>query len=131
MSNKQKGIVGTPGPSYRRGGGFDGFREGTHEAVNVGHGNFVLAERIVAILESGSLPMKRLRERAAEENMLVDATAGRKTRSVVVTDSRHVVLSALAPATLHERLQEMVGVGGRVSALSAAQREREEGEFVS
>lgn len=122
MSNKQKGIFPPLGserefrPTERLYGG---------QAVNVGHGNFLLAERIVAILESGSLPMKRLREKAAEENMLVDATAGRKTRSIVVTDSRHVVLSALAPGTLQERLQE-----GRLLP-SAAQRELEEGEFVS
>ena len=63
--------------------------------VNVGHGNFVVAGRIIAILESGSLPSKRMREKATEDNLLVDATAGRKTRSLVVTDSRHVILSAL------------------------------------
>lgn len=92
--------------------------------VNIGHGNFLLAERIVAILASGSLPTKRLREKAAEDNLLLDATAGRKTRSLVVTDSRHVVLSALAPGKLQERLSDR-------SAKSAAQREMEEGEFVS
>ena len=93
--------------------------------INVGHGNFILASRIIAILESGSLPMKRLRERASETNMLIDATAGRKTRSVIVIDSHHVVLSALAPNTLQERLQQ-----GR-QWLSPAQLELEEGEFVS
>ncbi len=93
--------------------------------VNVGHGNFVLVGRIVAILESGSLPMKRLRDKALEEGFLVDATAGRKTRSLVVTDTRHLILSALAPQTLQERLQEDRGV------LSTARMELEEGEFVS
>ena len=93
--------------------------------INVGHGNFLLVERIVAILESGSLPMKRLRERALEGNMLVDATAGRKTRSLIVTDSKHVILSALAPHTLQERLQE-----GRLW-MTPAQLEVKEGEFVS
>src|SRR5689334_17892155 len=91
MSNKHTGILA----NQTRG-----------DSINVGHGNFVLMNRIVAILESGSLPMKRLREKALENNMLVDATAGRKTRSLVITDSGHVVLSALAPQTLQERLSE-------------------------
>ena len=93
--------------------------------VNIGFGNFILVARIVAILESGSLPMKRLREKATEQNLLVDATAGRKMRSLIITDSQHVIVSALASQTLHERLQETR------SWLSPAQRELEEGEFVS
>ena len=94
-------------------------------AVNVGHGNFIVGPRIVAILECGSSPMKRLREKAAEENRLVDATAGRKTRSLVITDSNHVVLSALAPHTLQDRLQE------DEPWRDPARVELEEGEFVS
>jgi extracellular matrix regulatory protein A len=74
------------------------------KGMNVGYGNFVLPHRIVAILESGSLPMKRLRERAQQADLLLDATAGRKTRSILVLDSKHVVLSALAPTTLQDRL---------------------------
>jgi extracellular matrix regulatory protein A len=92
MSNKPRGILGeTARP----------------RAVNIGHGNFLIADRIVCILESGSLPMKRLRERSLELNRLVDATAGRKTRSVVVLDSEHLVLSALAPQTLIDRLADI------------------------
>lgn len=72
--------------------------------MNVGYGNFVSPKRIIAILESGSLPMKRLRERSQQSNLLLDATAGRKTRSLIVLDSNHVVLSALAPSTLQDRL---------------------------
>lgn len=109
MSNKYNAILG---------------KEKSPVTVNVGHGNFLLSDRIVAILESGSLPMKRLREKASDENMLVDATAGRKTRSLVVTDSRHVILSALAPHTLQERLHD-----GRL--MSKAQLELEDGEFAS
>lgn len=93
--------------------------------VNVGHGNFIVGGRVVAILESGSLPMKRLREKAVEQNLLVDATAGRKMRSLIVTDSNHVILSALAPQTVQERLQE-----GQ-NWLSPAQIELDEGEFIS
>ncbi|MBY0369616.1 DUF370 domain-containing protein [bacterium] len=77
--------------------------------INVGYGNFVRPHRIVAILESGSLPMKRLREKSQQANLLLDATAGRKTRSLVILDSHHVVLSALAPQTLHERLDNHRG----------------------
>jgi len=94
--------------------------------VNVGHGNFLLATRIVAILESGSMPNKRLRQRASDDNLLIDATAGRKTRALLVTDSRHVVLSALSPQTLQERLKD-----GHAPYSSAADRELEEGEFAS
>ncbi len=97
MSNKHRGILANaPSGTLSR-----------PRALNVGHGNFLVTDRIVAILESGSLPMKRLRERSLELNRLVDATAGRKTRSLVVLDSEHVILSALAPQTLFERLQEI------------------------
>ena len=115
MSNKVKGVSGNPRTA--------------HNTLNVGHGNFFMRDRVVAILESGSLPMKRLREKASERNLLVDATAGRKTRSLVITDSHHVILSALAPHTLQDRAQEEssgLAVGG-----DPARIEWEEGEFVS
>ena len=73
-------------------------------SMNVGYGNLVRPERIVAILEAKSLPVKRLRDRAVEENRLIDATAGRKMRSLIVIDSGHVVLSALSPQALDDRL---------------------------
>lgn len=90
--------------------------------MNVGHGNFVLPSRVVAILESGSLPMKRLRDKAQNTDLLLDATAGRKTRSLVILDSKHVVLSALAPQTLHDRL---------TSSLRPGVSEKEGSELVS
>lgn len=93
--------------------------------INVGHGNYVVASQVVAILESGSLPVRRQRDNALKANLLVDATAGRKTRSVIVTCSNHVVLSTLAPETIQDRLQTTIG------AASAARLEVEEGEFVS
>ncbi len=94
--------------------------------INVGYGNFVLPQRIVAILESGSLPMKRLRERSAQASLLLDATAGRKTRSLIVLDSRHIVLSALAPQTLHDRL-----VDSTPPAITSDLLEWQGGELVS
>ena len=93
--------------------------------INIGYGNYVLPKRIVAILESGSLPMKRLRERSLEACLLLDATAGRKTRSLIVLDSKHVVLSALAPQTLHDRLLE------NTRSKDAGLAEIEGGELVS
>lgn len=77
---------------------------GEPRVISVGHTNFVVAERIVALLGANSLPVKRMREKATIEGRLVDATAGRKMRSVIVMDSGHVVLSALATQTLQERV---------------------------
>jgi regulator of extracellular matrix RemA (YlzA/DUF370 family) len=98
---------------------------GSKGMLNLGHDNFVRSERIVAIMEASSLPMKRLREKAAQESRLIDATAGRRTKAVLVTDTQHVFLSALSPHTLQDRLME------RESFPSLAQLEMEEGEFAS
>ncbi|HEV8472086.1 MAG TPA: extracellular matrix/biofilm biosynthesis regulator RemA family protein [Methylomirabilota bacterium] len=72
--------------------------------VNVGHGNVVLAHQIVAIVALDSLPVKRLIESAKGSTKLVDATNGRRTRAVIVTESDHLILSSLEPATLAQRL---------------------------
>ncbi len=72
--------------------------------INIGFGNTVVANRIVAIVTPGSAPMKRLREEAKSEHRLVDATQGRKTRAIIITDSNHVILSAVQPETLSQRL---------------------------
>jgi hypothetical protein len=71
--------------------------------VNVGFGNTVPAERIIAIVGNDSLPVKRSITEAREKQMLIDATQGRKTRAVVYTDSSHLVLSALQPETIANR----------------------------
>jgi regulator of extracellular matrix RemA (YlzA/DUF370 family) len=78
-------------------------RQVTH-LVNVGHGNVVVAEQIVAIVALDSLPVKRLIENAKGSTKLVDATNGRRTRAVIVTGSDHLILSSLEPATLAQRL---------------------------
>jgi regulator of extracellular matrix RemA (YlzA/DUF370 family) len=72
--------------------------------VNVGHGNVVLAHQIVAIVALDSLPVKRLIESVKGSAKLVDATNGRRTRAVIVTESDHLILSSLEPATLAQRL---------------------------
>jgi len=74
------------------------------QLLNVGFGNVVVASRIVAIVSPGSAPIKRLKEDAKEQGRLIDATYGRKTRAIVVTDSNHVILSAINPETAAGRL---------------------------
>ena len=76
----------------------------TTRLVSVGHGNVVVADRIVAIVGLDSLPVKRLIESAKGSTKLVDATNGRRTRAVIVTESDHLILSSLEPATLAQRL---------------------------
>ncbi|MBD5553369.1 MAG: DUF370 domain-containing protein [Desulfovibrio sp.] len=71
--------------------------------VNVGFGNYVLNCRVIGIFDPASSPMKRLREDARSEGRLIDATQGRKTRSILVTDSNHLILSALQPETISQR----------------------------
>ena len=71
--------------------------------VNIGFGNFVSDIRIVSIVLPESAPVKRLAQDAREKGMLIDATYGRKTKSVIVTDSEHVILSALSPEIISQR----------------------------
>ena len=71
--------------------------------INLGFGNFVVASRVVGIVNPASSPRRRLREDARAAGRLVDATQGRKTRSIIVTDSNHVILSAILPETLGQR----------------------------
>jgi extracellular matrix regulatory protein A len=68
--------------------------------LNVGFGNTVVSDRVVAILTPTSSPMKRLREEARDSKRLIDTTQGRKTRSIIVTDSNHVILSAIQAETV-------------------------------
>jgi regulator of extracellular matrix RemA (YlzA/DUF370 family) len=71
---------------------------------NIGYGNLVAAGRVIAIVSPQAAPMKRLREEASGRGKLVDATQGRRTRSIIVTDSDHVILSAINPETIAARL---------------------------
>lgn len=79
------------------------------ELLNVGFGNMVVASRIVTIVNPSSAPSKRLKDEAKESRKLVDATNGRRTRSIVVTDSDHVILSAIQTETLAQRLLGNLG----------------------
>jgi regulator of extracellular matrix RemA (YlzA/DUF370 family) len=71
--------------------------------LNIGFGNTVVTSRIVAIVTPGSAPMKRLKEEAKEQKRLIDATQGRRTRAVIITDSNHVILSAIQAETISQR----------------------------
>lgn len=73
--------------------------------LNVGFGNMVVVARVIAIVDPGSAPMKRLKDEAKQAGKLVDATNGRRTRSIIVTDSDHVVLSAIQTETIAQRLE--------------------------
>lgn len=75
--------------------------------LNIGFGNGLMQHRIISILAPDSAPMKRLREEARLHHKLIDATCGRRTRSILITDSDHVVLSALQPETLINRMTEV------------------------
>lgn len=74
--------------------------------VNVGFENAVSAERVVAVVAADPSPIKRLREAAGRHQKLIDATNGRRTRTVIVTDSDHVVLSSLQTETMVQRLSK-------------------------
>ncbi len=71
--------------------------------INIGFGNIVSANRVIAIVSPESAPIKRIINDAKEHGKLVDATYGRRTRAVIVTDSSHVVLSAIQPETVANR----------------------------
>ena len=71
--------------------------------LNIGFGNTVVADRVVAIVSPNSAPMKRLKDEARDEKRLIDATHGRRTRSIIIMDSNHVVLSAIQAETISQR----------------------------
>jgi regulator of extracellular matrix RemA (YlzA/DUF370 family) len=72
--------------------------------INIGFGNIVSANRIIAIVSPESAPIKRIVQEARDRGMLIDATYGRRTRAVVITDSDHIILSAVQPETVAHRL---------------------------
>jgi len=73
--------------------------------INVGFGNMVSANKILAIVSPESAPIKRIIQEGRERGVLIDATYGRRTRAVIITDSDHVILSALQPETVASRMQ--------------------------
>ncbi len=74
--------------------------------INIGFGNMVNAARLIAIVSPESAPIKRIVQEARDKSLLIDATYGRRTRAVLITDSDHVVLSALQPETVANRFAD-------------------------
>ena len=81
-----------------------------HIMLNIGFGNVVAANRVVAVVSPNSAPIKRLKDEARDEKRLIDITHGRKTRSVLITDSNHVILSAIQTETISQRLSTLKDV---------------------
>lgn len=75
------------------------------QLINIGFGNLVSAQRLLAIVSPDSAPIKRLIQEARDRGMLIDASFGRKTKAVLVMDTDHVILSALEPKTIANRFQ--------------------------
>ncbi len=73
--------------------------------INIGFGNIVSANRMIAIVSPESAPIKRIIQDARDRGMLIDATYGRRTRAVIITDSDHVLLSAVQPETVAHRME--------------------------
>lgn len=71
--------------------------------LNIGFGSTVVSDRVVAIVAPNSAPMKRLKDEAREDRRLIDATYGRRTRSIIILDSNHIVLSAIQAETVSQR----------------------------
>ena len=78
------------------------------QLVNIGFGNIVSANRIIAIVSPESAPIKRMVHEAKDKGTAIDATYGRRTRAVVITDSDHLILSALQPETVASRLDKNI-----------------------
>jgi len=74
------------------------------QLINIGFGNIVSANRIVAIVSPESAPIKRMIQEARDNGILIDATYGRRTRAVIITDSDHIILSAVQPETVAQRV---------------------------
>lgn len=75
------------------------------QMISIGYGNFMNAEKVVAVVSNDAAPVKRMIQTAKEQERIIDATHGKKTKSVIVTESNHIILSALLPETLQSRFE--------------------------
>ncbi|MGA1875770.1 MAG: DUF370 domain-containing protein [bacterium] len=78
--------------------------DNNNHLINIGFGNIVISSRIVSIVTPNSAPMKRFKEDARQAGKLIDVTHGRRTRSIIITDSGHIILSAIQPETICQRI---------------------------
>lgn len=74
------------------------------QLINIGFGNTVMVGRIIAVVNTGSSPARKLKELARDAGRLVDVTEGRRTRSLLIMDSNHVIMSSIQPDTISQRL---------------------------
>ena len=81
--------------------------------INIGFGNVVNMDKVISIVRADAAPVKRMVQVARDGGMAVDATCGRKTKCVLVMDSGHIVLSALQPETIENRVTDNPGAGGK------------------
>lgn len=72
--------------------------------INIGFGNIVMADRVIAVVSPESAPIKRIIQDARDSSKLIDATYGRRTRAVIITDSGHIILSSIQPETVANRV---------------------------
>jgi len=78
----------------------------SNKLINIGFGNMVSSSRIIAIVSPESAPIKRIIQEAKDRGVLIDATYGRRTRAVIITDSEHIILSAVQPETIGNRVTD-------------------------
>lgn len=74
--------------------------------INIGYGNVVNMDKVISVIRADAAPIKRMIQEARDENLAVDATCGRKTKCILVMDSGHIVLSAMLPETIQNRVNE-------------------------
>lgn len=74
--------------------------------INIGFGNIASADRIISVISPDSAPVKRLIQESREKGLLIDATYGRKTRAVIITDSKHIILTPVQPETIGNRFED-------------------------
>lgn len=78
-----------------------------YNLLNIGFGGTIVADQVVAIVAPNSAPMKRLKDEARDKKLLIDATHGRKTRSIIVTKTNHIILSAMQSDTISQRFIQL------------------------
>ena len=95
--------------------------------VNIGFGNAVKINRILAVVNPGSSPIRKLKEEARKEKKLIDVTEGRRTRAIIVLDTGHLMLSSVQPETITQRLAQLAAEQASPARILASE-EREPGE---
>jgi len=97
------------------------------QLLNVGFGNTVIVDRVVAVINTGSSPARKLKELARTNGKLIDVTEGRRTRSILVMDSDHVILSSIQPDTISQRMLALQ-TGFQLVEHAAGQQKKTGGE---